>query len=182
MQLWSRDAEPNKYGPNLPSHESHMVELGFAFTFFKVQGATLSCVLLDLNFESAMERKAAAVYVGLSRVKHSDDMRILPFPTEAAREKVEAVTFNEDLLFWQEVANKAHVVQQEERRRAEVARADQVAVVAAVALDQHHRAVARDAAAAAAAQPFNPDVLLGKRAVAVAAAAARQVPPPAQRH
>ena len=60
--------------------KSHLLELAFAITFHKVQGQTLPKVILDLN----MRPKALgnvdfhALYVGLTRIKHAYDIRILP--------------------------------------------------------------------------------------------------------
>jgi len=57
----------------------HGVELGFAITFHKVQGRTLQKIILDLNkrpFNPPVTY--TGFYVGVSRVKLSDNMRILP--------------------------------------------------------------------------------------------------------
>ena len=60
--------------------KSHLLELAFAITFHKVQGQTLSKVILDLNQRPKTLGNVDfhALYVGLTRVKHANDIRILP--------------------------------------------------------------------------------------------------------
>ena len=62
------------------SHKSHPLELGFAITFHKVQGQTLNKVILDLNKRPNALGNVDfhALYVGLTRVKRAEDIRILP--------------------------------------------------------------------------------------------------------
>ena len=67
----------------MPPHKSHMVELGFAFTFYKVQGATLDRVILDFDFHTRIECSFPSVYVGLSRVRQIKDLRLLPRTAKA---------------------------------------------------------------------------------------------------
>jgi hypothetical protein len=61
-------------------YKSHPFELAFSVTFHKVQGQTVQSIILDLN-----QRPSAlgsidfhAIYVGLTRVKYRNDIRILP--------------------------------------------------------------------------------------------------------
>jgi hypothetical protein len=57
------------------------VELAFALTFHKVQGQTLNRVILDLNHRPGSGKNIdfAALFVGLSRVRKSDHIRLIPF-------------------------------------------------------------------------------------------------------
>ena len=81
MQLW--DCRERWVGKGLtrrlelPACKSHMIELGFAFTFYKIQGATVDKLILDFNFPTAMECKFAAIYVGITRVRRKQDLFIL---------------------------------------------------------------------------------------------------------
>jgi hypothetical protein len=56
-----------------------MYELGFAVTYHKVQGQTLSKIILDLSLHPALALELPSLYVGLSRVRHLADLRILPW-------------------------------------------------------------------------------------------------------
>jgi hypothetical protein len=62
------------------SYKSHMHDLAFAVTYHKMQGQTVSKIILDLNRRprSLGCLDFHAFYVGISRVKHSDHIRILP--------------------------------------------------------------------------------------------------------
>jgi hypothetical protein len=56
------------------------VELAFVITFHKCQGRTLQKVILDLNKQTGQGNvNYSSLYVGLSRVRKGDDIRILPF-------------------------------------------------------------------------------------------------------
>jgi hypothetical protein len=81
MQLWDcRERWVGKGASRrleLPACKSHMIELGFAFTFYKIQGATLEKLILDFNFPTAMECKFAAIYVGITRVRRKQDLFLL---------------------------------------------------------------------------------------------------------
>eukprot|EP00732_Lithocolla_globosa_P001131 Lithocolla_globosa_v1_NODE_515_length_3843_cov_39.657075.p2 type:complete len:159 gc:universal NODE_515_length_3843_cov_39.657075:1520-1044(-) len=60
---------------------THHVELGFAITFHKVQSKTMSKITLDLNKLPSNHLGTLSFelfYVGYTRVKDSDNMRILP--------------------------------------------------------------------------------------------------------
>jgi hypothetical protein len=82
MRQWNCPQRVTGSGPSrrieLPPHKSHMVDLGFSFTFHKVQGATLECVILDFNFARKRDVHFAAMYVGISRVKRFADWFLVP--------------------------------------------------------------------------------------------------------
>lgn len=60
-------------------HQSHAVELGFAYTDFKIQGATVEkLILLLMKRPSVPHLTIGSVYVGLTRVKRGEDIRIWP--------------------------------------------------------------------------------------------------------
>ena len=54
------------------------VDLAFALTYFKVQGLTLDGIILDLDTTVLPRINVAAMYVGLSRVRSGNHIRILP--------------------------------------------------------------------------------------------------------
>ena len=59
--------------------KAHNVELGFAITLHKIQGQTCSKIILDLNKRTSQPYlDFSGLYVGLSRVKKSDDLRLMP--------------------------------------------------------------------------------------------------------
>jgi len=84
----------------MPAHEAHQLELGFAFTFHKVQGATLAAMILDLNFKPQNLATFSAVYVGLTRVKSFDDIRLLPVLSVKLSEKLAELSFDPKLRDW----------------------------------------------------------------------------------
>jgi len=61
---------------------SHGVDLAFALTFHKFQGQTVAKILLDLSQtpKNVFRLCFQAFYVGMTRVKSSDCIRILPGP------------------------------------------------------------------------------------------------------
>jgi hypothetical protein len=59
------------------------VDLAFALTFHKIQGKTVDKIILDLNKRPGTRHKMNsldffALYVGISRVRDPENMRILP--------------------------------------------------------------------------------------------------------
>lgn len=76
-------------------------ELAFAVTYHKVQGMTLNKIILDLNGDGHAALTAAQVYVGISRVRRGDDIRILPLRDGSAR-KLNDLEFRKEILAWRE--------------------------------------------------------------------------------
>ena len=61
------------------SFKSHALELGFAITVHKVQGKTCDKIILDLNDRPFKPKiNFHALYVALSRVKNSKNIRLMP--------------------------------------------------------------------------------------------------------
>ena len=56
---------------------THMVDLGFAFTDYRVQGLTVDKLIIMLNKDTA-PHDLATIYVGISRVTRIEDLRIWP--------------------------------------------------------------------------------------------------------
>ena len=56
---------------------THMVNLSFAFTDYKVQGLTLDKLIVMLNKQAA-RHDLATIYVGISRVRRLQDLMIWP--------------------------------------------------------------------------------------------------------
>jgi hypothetical protein len=75
------------------------VDLAFALTYFKVQGLTLDRVILDLNTTVMPKINVAAIYVGLSRVRHGTHIRILPVNNEC-RMALNQLQFRRYLVDW----------------------------------------------------------------------------------
>ena len=61
-----------------------MVELGFAFTDFKVQGLTCKQLIIMLNKQAA-PHDLVTLYVGISRVTRIADLRVWPINYNDAR-------------------------------------------------------------------------------------------------
>lgn len=62
-------------------HQSHAVELGFAYPDFKFQGATVDKIILLLTKRPSVPHLSiSSVYVGITRVKRGEDIRIWPMP------------------------------------------------------------------------------------------------------
>ena len=55
--------------------KTHEIDLGFAFTDYKVQGLTLDKLIIVLNKQGA-RHDLATIYVGISRVTRLQDLRI----------------------------------------------------------------------------------------------------------
>jgi len=77
------------------------VELAFAITYHKIQGQTLSRIILDLNGSGHGALSVAQFYVGISRVRFGDHIRILPIRMES-KHKLEHAQFRKDLITWRE--------------------------------------------------------------------------------
>ena len=60
---------------------SIVIDLLFAVTYHKLQGLTLSALVLSLNTHPNPKLRITipSLYVGLSRVHNFDEVRVLPF-------------------------------------------------------------------------------------------------------
>src|SRR5690606_12112956 len=65
------------------------VELGFAVTNHKVQGRTLSRVLVDLESSGHAQHSVSSLYVAISRVRSSAHVRSLCSLSPSARARLE---------------------------------------------------------------------------------------------
>lgn len=72
------------------------MELAFAVTYHKVQGQTLDRIVLDLNGKVSVPE----LYVAISRVRKSDDIRILPLWDAQTKQKLSELEFSEDAVKW----------------------------------------------------------------------------------
>ena len=63
-----------------PIHfKHHHIELGFSYTYWKVQGATLDAIILVLNKKPFKPNiSLRSFYVGISRVNNRNDIRLWP--------------------------------------------------------------------------------------------------------
>jgi len=80
---------------------SYWVELAFAVTFYKVQGCTVDRIILELNHPGGHSKQVdlGALYVGLSRVRQADHIRVLPM-TQHTKQSLSALKFHPDLVKW----------------------------------------------------------------------------------
>ena len=76
-------------------------ELAFAVTYHKVQGMTLPKIILDFNGDGHATLTAAQVYVGISRVRRIEDIRILPL-RDGSVKKLKDLEFRKEILAWRE--------------------------------------------------------------------------------
>ena len=62
----------------------HPVDLLFAVTYHKLQGLTLKKLILSINKHPnhLLRLALSSLYVGISRVKHLHDIRVLPYGDE----------------------------------------------------------------------------------------------------
>jgi len=83
------------------SHYTFWIDLGFCVTYYKVQGQTIDRVILDLNHAGGHQKKLdlAALYVGLSRVRDINHIRVLPFRAKTI-EDLHALKFRDCLVRW----------------------------------------------------------------------------------
>jgi len=82
----------------------HSVDLAFAVTYHKAQGRTINRVLLSLHDHGRSHITVASFYVGISRVRDSNHLRILPIDT-AQRMKLLDLKFADELVQWWRSAN-----------------------------------------------------------------------------
>jgi hypothetical protein len=105
MQLWDCREKRVGYKKSLlecPKCKSHMIELGFAFTYHKLQGATVDFMVLDLNFSSKIQCNFAAAYVGITRVRRNRDLALLPVDSAMVVGWLEKACWDVDLRSWLE--------------------------------------------------------------------------------
>jgi hypothetical protein len=79
-------------------------ELAYAITYHKIQGQTISKLILDLNGCNTSVLSLQAFYVGLSRVRVGKDIRILPISTET-RKRLLRLGFSNALKRWWRAEN-----------------------------------------------------------------------------
>ncbi len=79
-------------------YRSHGVDLAFALTFHKFQGQTVGKILLDLSQtpKNVFRLCFQAFYVGMTRVKKSDCIRILPGPDGGKPDLSHLLSFEPD--------------------------------------------------------------------------------------
>lgn len=95
FKTMGRQAQVNKKSKMLAYYDFGF-ELAYAITYHKVQGQTFSKVILDLN---SSVLTLPAFYVGLSRVRHGNDIRILPIAPET-RKRLLGLKFSSALDRW----------------------------------------------------------------------------------
>jgi hypothetical protein len=69
-----------KINGNVYGIQNHPFELGFACTFYKIQGKTIEWLILELNRRNFMPHVTFSTFlVGFSRVKSAAHMRVMPW-------------------------------------------------------------------------------------------------------
>ena len=78
----------------------HGFDLGFSVTFYKVQGKTINRVILDLAQRPGSHQVShPALYVGMSRIRRSQDLRLLPLDPNS-KQRLRNLRPSRDLLEW----------------------------------------------------------------------------------
>jgi len=77
----------------------HSLDLAFALTYHKAQGRTIDRVILVLEDVGHSKLNVASFYVGISRVRKSEHLRIIPVDKKQ-RSRLEAMKFANDLIVW----------------------------------------------------------------------------------
>ena len=85
--------------------KSHSFQIAFGVTFHKVQGQTVPHIILDLNKRPGRKLGALdfhGVYVGLTRVEYSDNIRLLPCRDDSDFKHLLTLKPNPNLKVWLE--------------------------------------------------------------------------------
>ena len=83
-----------------PSFYTFPVDMAFAVTYHKMQGRTVPAVILDMSSTgTGAAVTVPAIYVGVSRVRRGEDIRILPLSAEN-RVRLKGLKFNDTLVKW----------------------------------------------------------------------------------
>ena len=77
----------------------HSIDLAFALTYHKAQGRTIDRVILVLEDVGHSKLNVASFYVGISRVRRSSHLRIIPVDKKQ-RDRLEAMKFANELIVW----------------------------------------------------------------------------------
>jgi hypothetical protein len=93
---------PSKDGKISLQTKSHGVELGYAITLHKIQGQTCKRLIVDLNFRPFKPQISfPGFYVAVSRVRKSQDLRIMPIqPNTSNLKYITSLTPPEKLTTW----------------------------------------------------------------------------------
>jgi len=96
-----REAKTGKLKKWNFSYHTFWIELAFAVTYYKVQGQTINRIILDLNHAGSVQKKMdlASFYVGLSRVRHAEHIRILPLRPDTITH-LRSLHFKDCLIEW----------------------------------------------------------------------------------
>ena len=93
--------------------------LAFAVTYHKIQGKTVTKLILDLNNNSQVPLQLQSLYVGISRVRCSKDLRILPPLSSSSANMVHLTRLHhrEDFMQWlTSYSNRTFQVTQEKSK------------------------------------------------------------------
>ena len=77
----------------------HSIDLAFALTYHKAQGRTIDRVILVLQDAGHSKLSVASFYVGISRVRKAEHLRIIPVD-KLQRSHLEKMQFSKELISW----------------------------------------------------------------------------------
>jgi hypothetical protein len=86
-------------------YKDHFIDLSFAMTFHKIQGKTVDKIILDINQRPGTKDRMHPIdffglYVGISRIKNSSNLRILPPHHGGYFSHIEHLKCDPDLRRW----------------------------------------------------------------------------------
>jgi hypothetical protein len=79
----------------------HAVELAFAITYEKIQGKAMKKIILDFNSAPTRPIHFDAFYTGISRVRRSCDLKIMPISTGLTLQHSKKLKPDQKLIYWQ---------------------------------------------------------------------------------
>ena len=82
------------------TYHDYGYSLAFSVTFHKMQGKTVSKLILDLNHNSQVPLTLQSLYVGISRVRHAKDLRVIPALSPSGWSHLQRLHQNDAYLQW----------------------------------------------------------------------------------
>ena len=82
------------------TYHDYGYSLAFSVTFHKMQGKTVSKLILDLNHNSQVPLPLQSLYVGISRVRHAKDLRVIPALSPSGWSHLQRLHQNDAYLQW----------------------------------------------------------------------------------
>jgi ATP-dependent exoDNAse (exonuclease V) alpha subunit len=95
----------------------HAVELAFAITYEKIQGKTMKKIILDLNSAPTRPIHYDAFYTGISRVRRSCDLKIIPIPPSLTLQHLKKLKPDKKLIYWQKRNSRKNIEMEQNNSR-----------------------------------------------------------------